>query len=523
MRSLPQKRDWKYSAAIAALTLVACVRVASTYRVFSATVDEPQHLSADYGWLAGAYTTDPTHPPLSRIFFDLPLWLEHVPAPQPANDIDRGNQLLYYGDRYEKNLARARSGNLLFLIIGITTVAAWARRLFSPGAGILAAALYSSIPVILGHAGLITTDMAVAATLPLALLMLDRYLEQPSTHRAIALGVAIGAGMLSKMSFLVYFPACVVVIVALRWRPRFRARDVAAIIVTTLLTVWAGYHFQIGRPVDVPKLTPEILAAAHIPKAVYEARIPAPELVAGIALLKLHNAGGHTAFLLGEQSRKGWWYYFPVVLFYKTPIPLLILFAWGAAILLKQRRRQPLEPLLVTLAILAVAMSSSLNIGIRHIMPLYAPLSIVAAIGALAIWHSARGAFGRVALAGLLAWFFAGVAVEHPDYLAWFNEAAQPNPARIAVDSNLDWGQDVLRLARVVRKRHIDHLYIVMNFSTRMGAHGIEAEWLRPNEKVTGWVAAGENWLAFTDEYDWLRAYQPVQKVGKSIRLYYIP
>jgi hypothetical protein len=59
----------------------------------------------------------------------------------------------------------------------------------------------------------------------------------------------------------------------------------------------------------------------------------------------------------------------------------------------------------------------------------------------------------------LLVWFFAGSLLAHPDYLAWFNEAAGHHPEKIVVDSNLDWGQDMLRLARILREKHIPAVY----------------------------------------------------------------
>ncbi len=123
----------------------------------------------------------------------------------------------------------------------------------------------------------------------------------------------------------------------------------------------------------------------------------------------------------------------------------------------------------------------------------------------------------------LVAWLVIEVAIAHPDYMAWFNQLAGRNPAHVAVDSNLDWGQDILRLARVVKQRRIEKLWVVMNNATWLPMHGINAEGLPPNTKVSGWISAGENWTAFTDEYDWLEAYRPAQRVGRSIRLYHIP
>ena len=526
------RRDWRYAAAIAVLTLIAVVRVASTHRVFSATVDEPIHLASGYEWFKGDLTLDMTHPPLARILGALPLRMEGLPYPQPTGMHDRGNQLLYHGDRYVKNLARARMGNLLLLILAVVTVAAWARRMFSRAVSILAVLLFTAHPLLLGHAGLLTTDLAVAATLPLALLALDFYFESPTWKRGVLLGIAVGLGILSKFSFFVFFPPSVLVVLLLRRPLRARAITAIAAFVVAFLVGWAGYRFDVRKPADVVDKGADMLewaAPAPLkPLARFMGRIPlpAPTLPIGMAQVKLHEILGHTAYLFGRESRDGWWYYFPVVFFYKSPLPWLILVGWGAVMLARARDRNGLQLALIPVAILLTAMTTSLNIGARHILPIVAPLSIVAAYGVACIWMQTRDAFGRTMLGALMAWLVIGVAAEHPDYLAWYNELAQPNPSWVAADSNIDWGQDVLRLARVVEERKITHLHTAFMNSTRLGAHGINATGLVPHQKVTGWVAVSENWLRFGEakgDYDWLSAYRPVQQVGKTIRLYHIP
>jgi hypothetical protein len=312
-----------------------------------------------------------------------------------------------------------------------------------------------------------------------------------------------------------------------------RARVTTALgaLLIAFVVLWAGYRFDLRRPADVIDQGASILEwAAPSPlkpmaRFIGNVPIPAPAMALGMAQVKLHERLGHTAYLLGHESRTGWWYYFPVVFFYKSPLPWLMLVAWGAFALLRARDRNGLQFLLIPAVILLTAMTTSLNIGARHVLPMLAPLSIVSGYAVVGIWRSSRDAFGRTALLGLLAWLFIGVAVDHPDYLAWFNELAQPSPSYFAADSNIDWGQDVLRLATVVEEMKIDHLHAAFMNSTRLEAHGIHSTGLVPHQKVTGWVAVSENWLRFGEakgDYDWLRTYRPVRQIGKTIRLYYI-
>ncbi|MBC7978097.1 MAG: glycosyl transferase, partial [Myxococcales bacterium] len=169
------------------LTLLPLVRVASTHRIFSATADEPVHIASGYDWITrGVYVFDPEHPPLARGLFGLGLRAGGVVSPPPEDwqtlqptwlAAARGMDLLWHDGQYARNLANARRGNLVFLLIALIAVAAWAWRAFGPGVAVLAVALFGSLPPVLAHAGLATTDMAVAATLPLALLALERWLE----------------------------------------------------------------------------------------------------------------------------------------------------------------------------------------------------------------------------------------------------------------------------------------------------------------------------------------------------------
>jgi hypothetical protein len=169
-------------------------------------------------------------------------------------------------------------------------------------------------------------------------------------------------------------------------------------------------------------------------------------------------------------------------------------------------------------------MATGIDIGIRHALPLYPLLTISAAAGVLALWR-----WSRVAVIALLLWYFIATALTHPDYISYFNEAAGGHPERIALDSNLDWGQDLLRLAKVVRREHIDHIYLSYFGSADWRRLVPNAEELPPYAHVHRWVAVSENRMAFgwpandPTAYKWLRAYEPARKVGTSIRLYRVP
>jgi len=499
-----------------AIVVVTLVRVGATHRVFSAVLDEPVHIAAGYDWLVRhSNGFDPVHPPLARLICALPL--ARFSPPGSRDLIGAGNDLLYAHDHYERNLAAARRGNLVFLLVAMLCVWWWASRTYSAGTALIAVALLGLLPPILGHAGVVTTDMAVAATLPLALIAFERWLERRDAKSAVLLGLAIGVGLLSKFSFVAFFPICAAVLLLLRLRTlRKNFATIAIAVVVAFVTLWAGYFFNVDTIAHVHPDSAS-MKFANVP-------LPAPLYWAGLRVVKIHDEAGHLAFLLGRYSQKGFWYYFPVLFVFKTPIPFLILMTIGIVAIARARRG--LEFVLMPLALMLFVLTSHINIGIRHILPIYPPLCVAAAAGAAALWRNAKG---RVAAALLMAWLVASVELAHPDYLAWFNEFAGRHPERVAVDSNLDWGQDILRLGKAARRHHIERGAVLVVASANIFAHGYPAfDGLQPFQPMTGWIAVSESALALDPAtpkggYDWLTKGRGYERIGKSIRLYFVP
>jgi 4-amino-4-deoxy-L-arabinose transferase-like glycosyltransferase len=578
-------------AAAILLSLLAAVRVASTYRVFSQTIDEPIHVATGFQWLTeGKYDLDVEHPPLPRVLFALDAYLSDATVNQADPRVQRGTTLLYRNGEYRRNLAGARAGNLPFFLLGCAAVFLWARRLGGDAAGVVAVALFGSLPPILAHAGLATTDMAAASTLVAALYAFVRWRDEPSWSRTTILGLAVGLGLLGKFSFLLFFPLGAFILCLTRLnRLAYAGKLVTAALLGYLLVV-AAYRFE-SAPIDAIGLrgmpigssertaweyrkTPgyEWVCPDHVERFREYARrsgkpfidfcdwakaaghpsplagrygntlagappvpkddpapfgtlahwitgripIPAITFFDGAYYVHNHTTMGHDGYLFGERRLSGWWYYFPVVLFFKTPLPFLILAAWGVVILARQRDTLALVPV----AVLAVSMTSHINIGVRHILPIYPLLTIAAALAVVTLWPRRR----RL-LVVLLAWYFLATALAHPDYLSYFNVAAGPHPEKIAADSNLDWGQDLLRLEEYAERQQLKPLYVSYWGWTRVKEHLPESLDLPHGQCVTGWVAISEMHpiLNRKGAFDWLKKHRPVKRIGASIRLYYIP
>ena len=127
-------------------------------------------------------------------------------------------------------------------------------------------------------------------------------------------------------------------------------------------------------------------------------------------------------------------------------------------------------------------------------------------------------------------WQVVSSLVWHPDYLAYFNEASHLSRNPIAIDSDLDWGQDFFRLSEVLRDRKVPRVSVALfGFQNCPGQRHDQADYnfpetmnLLPNDPRTGWLAVSEYVLYEVDGYAWLRQYEPVARVGKSIQLYFL-
>ena len=536
---------------VAACLAVGVGRIVATYRVFNQTWDEPAHVAAGMEWLdRGRYTYEPLHPPLARVMEALGPRLAGIRSAGQANVWLEGNAILYAGGRYDRNLALARLGVLPFFLLATLVVYAWARRLGGAPAAVSAVVLFTTLPPVLAHAGIATTDMAVTATIALAALCLIRWLEQPTRGRSLLLGLALGLALLSKLSALIFLPAAGVAIVLCRRGERSReaaprtgpsrTTRLRLTYAAALLTIWAGYRFSLG-PLIAPAAggtaaAPAAPAPPVLDRLARAPVFPAPALFEGLGQLAAKNRAGHKSYLLGEVRTTGWWYFFPVALAVKTPLPFLLLVAAGVIATWRRlsgaERRRQLEPAAIAFAILLVCLPSRINIGLRHVLPMYPFLSVMAGLGAVALWRAPRAILVAPAMATLLVgWQLVASVRTHPDYLAYFNELAGSHPERILVDSDLDDGQDLKRLADTLRARRVAAVSLAYAGSATVAEHGLPPiHWLEPHRPVTGWVAASLYSLKLGsldrpghDDFAWIDRYRPVAQVGRSIRLYYIP
>jgi hypothetical protein len=352
------------------------------------------------------------------------------------------------------------------------------------------------------------------------------------------------------------------------WQRRAGGLALAALV--ALAPVWVAYGPRLYDPAGVAfrfnwavsyLLQQHGLAHAF---GVLLSHLPLPrelkDLANGVVAVKAHNDSGHLSYLLGETRLTGWWYFYLVALAVKTPIPLLIAGPVGlVALALRGLRRGDswaLAPLAAVAAMLVFASAvSRINIGIRHILIVYPFLALGAAHLTVYLWRALRsppahagGAatevsptlkqllnyplrhlknrrlLGAAAVLAVLTWQLSTLWRAFPDYLPYFNELVA-HPERVLVDSDLDWGQDLHRLEVRAAELRIGHLNLAYRGTADLRREPLPpTHILAPRERVVGWVAVSQ--LARTrnrSDYAWLDAYRPLERVGKTIDLYYLP
>lgn len=447
----------------------------------SVTFDESEHVTAGAAvLLAGDYRMVHNNPPLARTMLALPVaaagprWLaEDDPFWRGGNDLGTARRFLFELNDGQALVVRARWVALALLVATCLATWALARRLLGPAAAAAAVVLAALDPNLLAHGRLATPDVPMALATAVTLLALAALADRVTVARAVAFALAFSFAVLVKLSWPLLLPSVVAVLAGVRRDRRggVRASELALVVtvwcVVTVAAVWAAYGFQRSVAPGDPE------AAAAVERRWAELVDPSPgrpaanllrgglDATRGLGVVPdgyllaiaemLETAGPREAYALGESRGSGWWWYFPLALAVKTPLPTLLLLAAGLAALVLRRaavRDRALARGAVVLVVTwaAVHLAAPLNIGVRHLLPMWPVL--LAAAGAATGWLALRAA--RVALAGAAVWLAAGTLAVHPGYLAFFNELAG-GPAggwRVLADSNLDWGQDLLRLAR---------------------------------------------------------------------------
>lgn len=542
-----------------------------SYRETSATWDEPIHLTTGHAAAAlGDHRFDPEHPPFARMWAALPL--RFVPNLQPlrVDAVDEArprawawfeqfrfaHRFLYVENDADRLLYPARAMIVALGVLLGVLVFAWAYELGGLLAGGLALVGCLLEPNLMAHASLVTTDMALTCFFFATVYFLWRTSRRRSVGNVLGLASSFALAMISKYSALLLVPVVVVLLAVAVFRLRtLRLRVACGLLLllaaTSWLAIWAAYHFRYDPSTNQswtyhfqydPVVGERVPQLAKAVSALDGLRILPSAYTQGF-LLSQAKAVSRGAFLAGDRRSTGWWYYFPIAFLVKTPVALMVLAAGAAWLVVLRWRRRGLGDevfgLVPVAFVLAAAMSSNLNIGHRHILPIQPFLVLAASLAAARLVLRNR-VVGGVVLAVLLAFWAYEFRRAYPHNLAFFNTLAggPEHGHEWLVDSNLDWGQDLKGLARWLEEHEIEHVNLAYFGSADPRYYGIDATYLQgsplfiPDEEIEeprlpGYVAVSATLLVGTygnaeerETYRGLREREPVAVIGHSIRVY---
>ncbi|WP_420341058.1 ArnT family glycosyltransferase [Streptomyces xinghaiensis] len=573
---LRRHRRWVLAVLVAALLGQMAVAMVTTAVRQTPTIDEPVYVgTAEVYRREHSLRFNPEHPPLGKLVIATGTAFADARL-EPGFDGDQtelGRRLLYEsGNDPGRLMLLARLPVIALTLLFGVVVFTFARDLAGALGGLVALALYAFSPDVIAHGSLATLDAPAAGFLLTSVWLLWRARRRPLLCLPLA-GAALGAAVATKMSMLAAVPV-LLPLAALSTVVRYRRRTdggpgsdgsptasgrprglpqlpraarllwpallaAAGVALAGIAVVWASY-----LAVD-PRLrwtAPGSVPDAHGLRGQLVALLPFPEPFRdGMLIQFAFEDAGWEGFLFGRHYSGSLWYYLPAALLVKTPLGALALWTAGAVALVTIPRLRPAAPyVLVPAAVLLLAaMSGDRDLGVRYAV--FLPMLLaVAAAGAVAVavagragavaalrtparWRRALGA----TVAALLLFAAVSSLRTFPYYLPYANEAfgGPSNTHRHLHDSNVDWGQDLGRLADRLRERYPgQRVWLVYKGSGVPSHYGIEASDPRkvPPSRVRGLLVVSNSAIAKAEGRlaALVESSRAVEQVGHSITVF---
>ncbi len=489
----------------------------------SQTTDEAVHLVAGRSyWQTGNFSINPEHPSLFKLWSSLPLaLLPHSQIQTSTNTWKTRNEWIIAAEYLYTGPAQAFYNGRFLLFLGrwqmmliwlglIITMASTSWRRWGPWTSVAVTTLIAYDPNFLGHGHLVTNDVAMAFAYLGTFLALDWFTSKPRWSRLAIFSTVFALAQLTKFSAVILwlFIPLVMAIAILYRRPimtwRWWWRSILACIIVTSIATWASYDFQFTRITSDPTIahlwqerakivnTDGLLSVpaytrlfvrlsnpssmtGQLMDTVQHWSVPTYWYWRGLFSDASHNAYGHSGFLLGHASTQGWWDYFPVAIAVKAPLLLLLSVLAGTIVLLIESMRNRRRPWrqrypftfwifgFPPLAFLAWSMTSHINIGVRHVFPVYVflPFTIVAVLRYLQ--HYRPKLVPAIALSVSIITVIVATSA-WPNTIGYYNALAggTNDGHRIVLDSNLDWNQDIWRLKNFLHQQQFSDIHIAL-------------------------------------------------------------
>lgn len=480
-------------AGVAALLLVFAIQLALTSHANTITWDEPDHIYSGYMSWSGDFGLNPEHPPLVKFVATLPLRFMRLNVPELQGRPYRleavlgGRDFIFHNDA-DKLVFRAQMAASIFTLLLLVIAFLAAQEMFGTTAGFVALGLLVFDPTLLAHGAVVTTDAGQACFLLASIYAFYRYVKAPSAGRLVITGLAVGLALASKHSAVLVIPMLVILALVELFRERKSpatepprsvgkralryAASLVVIYVIAVAILWAAYGFRYSARENGLQLNPSMHAQlARVPSPI-QAKVLGefaklhllPEsYIYGFAHV-LFSAKSFNSYVFGKAYPHAVWFYFPVAMLVKSSLTFLILLAisvWVIASGRLQKARELLFLLTPPLIYMGASTLGGMNIGIRHILPVYIFLAIVIAGAASVLMKSSRRWVYAVVL--LLLYQAISVTRAFPTYIGYANEAfgGSKNVWRYLSDSSADWAQQLHAVKRYTVEHNIHDCWFV--------------------------------------------------------------
>jgi glycosyltransferase involved in cell wall biosynthesis len=442
-------------------------------------VDEVAHVPSGVShWQTGSFCLDRVNPPMPRMVAALPVLIAGPKSDYHQFDASQGirrewqvgKDFIAANGRRSFDLIRlARLPGIVWSLLGGWLVYRWARELYGEGGGLLALTVWCFDPTILAFAPVVTPDLPSAVAALVAMWAFRHYLQRGCWSTAALAGLALGFALLVKHTLVLLFG-----IMALLWFiKRFRWMlcadrvmlqselcKIMSIFLIGVCVLNSGYGFHgTGRSLGDYKFVSRLFTLDGQVRNRFQgtslSKIPVPlpeDYLLGIDLQRKDFEGTFHSYLNGRWSDHGWWYYYLEALALKEPLGYWLLGLWGTTLILTRhvktsRFQEELYLLIPVMVIMGfVSSQTGFNHHMRYVMPMF-PFWIIG-LGKLAHYFRPGHSRAAAAISALLAWSIVSSLSVYPHSLSYFNELAggPKNGHLYLLDSNIDWGQDLLYL-----------------------------------------------------------------------------
>lgn len=470
-------------------------------------------------WNEGDYRLQPENGNFPQRWAALPAVLSDTPFPALDSTAWAKADVWFLGREFFYGMGNSTerllfSGRAMIVLLGMALVLLcirWSQQLHGYPGAIVTAMLVVFCPHLLAHSALITSDIAATLGFLLALGAWWKLCHRITPGRIIALGLAAGFLALGKFSAALFAPVAIFLLIArsirstpLPWKMGTRSGRLqstsrifallgagAASAFLAIILIWSAYGFRYAATaepghhfvkswsevlIEEPKITGSLMADGQpladpvnlqpgpvqsFVRWARDSQVLPEAYLYGLAFTDLHSRG-RLAFFAGEYRETGWWNFFPMAFLLKTTLPALFLlgmtwWAYGRATpAIRRSEFYRTSPLLIFIMVYGIfAITSNLNIGHRHLLPIYPALYIWAGFLGQQLARNRKKLLGSLVLA--LLFCHAGVSLHaRPHYLTYFNSLAGGSAGghRFFVDSSLDWGQGLPELHAWLQENH---------------------------------------------------------------------